>query len=217
MIITHLFKPLSALTDEELMQRVSSKDDDRAYGELYHRHARKLMGFFFRQTGGDEALAADLTQDTFMRVWTARNKFATSFLHSARDPFGVQVSGSKSQVSGFRTWMLTIGYNLVKNHYRLSEHQKQYEQFVVQTGEEVAESNIVEHLDNKAFDQALKQHLEKMPPESRLLFSLRFEEELTVPQIAVVMSIPEGTVKSRLHILTRSLKQKLNYHDTVRR
>ena len=190
------FKPLSALTDEELMQRVSSKDDDRAYGELYHRHARKLMGFFFRQSGGDEALAADLTQDTFMRVWTARSKF----------------SGSS-----FRTWLLTIGYNLVKNHYRLSEHQKQYEQFVVQTGEEVAESNIVEHLDNKAFDQALKQHLEKMPPESRLLFSLRFEEELTVPQIAVVMSVPEGTVKSRLHILTQSLKQKFNYHDTVRR
>lgn len=194
MIITHLFKPLSALTDEELMQRVSSKDDDRAYGELYHRHARKLMGFFFRQSGGDEALAADLTQDTFMRVWTARSKF---------------------QDSGFRTWMLTIGYNLVKNHYRLSEHQRQYEQFVVQTGEEVAESNIVEHLDNKAFDQALKQLLEKMSPESRLLFSLRFEEELTIPQIAVVMALPEGTVKSRLHILTQSLKQKFNYHDTV--
>ena len=189
-------KPLSSLTDEELMQRVSSKDDDRAYSELYHRHARRLMGFFFRQSGGDEALAADLTQDAFMRVWTARDKF----------------SGSS-----FRTWLLTIGYNLVKNHYRLSEHQKQYEQFVVQTGEEVAESNIVEHLDNKAFDQALKQHLEKMLPESRLLFSLRFEEELTVPQIAVVMSVPEGTVKSRLHILTQSLKQKFNYHDTVRR
>lgn len=196
MTIPMFLNPLSSLKDEELMLRVSSKDDDRAYGELYHRHARRLMGFFFRQSGGDEALAADLTQDAFMRVWTARDKF----------------SGSS-----FRTWLLTIGYNLVKNHYRLSEHQKQYEQFVVQTGEEVAESNIVEHLDNKAFDQALKQHLEKMPPESRLLFSLRFEEELTVPQIAVVMSVPEGTVKSRLHILTQSLKQKFNYHDTVRR
>lgn len=196
MTLPMFLTPLASLTDDELMRRVTEDGDDRAYGELYHRHARKLMGFFFRQSGGDEALAADLTQDTFMRVWTARSKF---------------------QDSGFRTWMLTIGYNLVKNHYRLSEHQKQYEQFVVQTGEEVAESNIVEHLDNKAFDQALKQHLEKMPPESRLLFSLRFEEELTVPQIAVVMSIPEGTVKSRLHILTQSLKQKLNYHDTVRR
>lgn len=196
MKIPIFLKPLSSFTDEELMQRVSSKDDDRAYSELYHRHARRLMGFFFRQSGGDEALAADLTQDAFMRVWTARDKF----------------SGSS-----FRTWLLTIGYNLVKNHYRLSEHQKQYKQFVVQTGEEVAESNIVEHLDNKAFDQALKQLLEKMSPESRLLFSLRFEEELTIPQIAVVMALPEGTVKSRLHILTQSLKQKLNYHDTVRR
>ena len=188
MIITHLFKPLSALTDDELMQRVSSKDDDRAYGELYHRHARRLMGFFYRQTGGNEAQAADLTQDTFMRVWTARDRF----------------SGSS-----FRTWLLTIGYNLLKNHYRHSEHQRQYELFVVQTAEEVADNNIAEHLDSKAFDQALSRLLEKMPPESRLLFSLRFEEELTVPQIAVVMAIPEGTVKSRLHILTQMLKQKL--------
>jgi RNA polymerase sigma-70 factor (ECF subfamily) len=105
--------------------------------------------------------------------------------------------------------LLTIGYNLLKNHYRHSEHQRQYELFVVQTAEEVADNNIAEHLDSKAFDQALSRLLEKMPPESRLLFSLRFEEELTVPQIAVVMAVPEGTVKSRLHILTQRLKQKL--------
>jgi RNA polymerase sigma-70 factor (ECF subfamily) len=57
--------------------------------------------------------------------------------------------------------------------------------------------------------------LEKLPPESRLLFSLRFEEELAVPQIAEIMAIPEGTVKSRLFALTQSLKQKLNHHDTI--
>ena len=188
MIISHLFKPLSALTDDELMQRVSSKDDDRAYSELYHRHARRLMGFFYRQTGDDEALAADLTQDTFMRVWTARDRF----------------SGSS-----FRTWLLTIGYNLLKNHYRHSEHEKDYESFAKQTQEEASDNDIIDQLDQKAFDQALSLLLEKMPPESRLLFSLRFEEELTVPQIAVIMSVPEGTVKSRLHILTQMLKQKL--------
>ena len=195
MIITHLFKPLSALKDEELMQRVSSKDDDRAYDELYHRHARRLMGFFFRQTGGNETLAADLTQDAFMRVWTARDKF--------------QVSGSKFQVSGFHTWLLTIGYNLLKNHYRHSEHEKDYESFAIQTQEEASDNDIIDQLDQQTFDQTLKRLLEKMSPESRLLFSLRFEEELTVPQIAVVMAVPEGTVKSRLHILTQTLKQKL--------
>ena len=190
------FKPLSALTDDELMQWVGSKYDDRAYGELYHRHARRLMGFFFRQMNGDEALAADLTQDAFMRVWTARNRF----------------SGTN-----FRTWLLTIAYNLVKGHYRHSEYQRQYELFSKQTGEEVADSGIIDQMDNEAFDQALRLLLEKMPPEGRLLFSLRFEEELTVPQIAAVMSLPEGTVKSRLHTLTQTLKQKLNRNDDIRR
>ena len=188
MIISHFFKSLSALTDEELMQRIGSKDDDRAYDELYHRHARRLMGFFFRQTGGDETLAADLTQDTFMRVWTARDKFSGSSFH---------------------TWLLTIGYNLLKNHYRHSEHEKDYESFAMQTQEEASDNDIIDQLDQQTFDQALSRLLEKMPPESRMLFSLRFEEELTVPQIAAVMAIAEGTVKSRLHILTQSLKQKL--------
>jgi RNA polymerase sigma-70 factor (ECF subfamily) len=170
------------------MQRVSSKDDDRAYNTLYHRHARRLMGFFYRQMGGDEPLAADLTQDTFMRVWTARDRFAGSCFH---------------------TWLLTIGYNLLKNHYRHSEHEKDYESFAMQIQEQVGDNDIIDQLDQQAFDQALSRLLEKMPSESRLLFSLRFEEELTVPQIAVVMAVPEGTVKSRLHILTQTLKQKL--------
>ena len=196
MINVQYFKPLSALTDEELMQRVSSKDDDRAYGELYHRHARRLMGFLYRQMNGDEALAADLTQDAFMRVWTARNKF----------------SGTN-----FRTWLLTIGYNLVRNHYRHNEHQKQYELFSKQTGEESADSIIIDQMESDAFDHALRQLLETLPSESRLLFSFRFEEELTIPEIAALMELPEGTVKSRLHILTQTLRQKLNRHEDFRR
>ena len=189
-------KPLASLSDEELMQRVSSKDDDRAYDELYHRHARRLMGLFYRQMNGDEALAADLTQDAFMRVWTARDRF----------------SGSN-----FRTWLLTIGYNLIKNHYRQTEHQKQYELFSRQTGEEAADNNIIDKMENDAFDQTLRQELEKLPSETRLLFSFRFEEELTVPEIAALMGIPEGTVKSRLYMLTQTLKQKFNQYDYIRR
>ena len=194
MTLPLLLKPFSSLTDDELMQRVSSKDDDRAFGELYRRQARRLMGFFFRQLNGDEALAADLTQDAFMRVWTARDKF----------------SGTN-----FRTWMFTISYNLLKNHYRHDEHQKEYESFSKQTQEEVADNHIVEQIDNDAFDQALRKTLETLPAESRLLFSFRFEEELTVPEIADLMGLPEGTVKSRLHTLTQTLKQKLNRHEYI--
>ena len=188
MTISHLFKPLSSLTDDELMQKVSEKDDDRAFGELYHRHARRLMGFFFRQLERDEALASDFMQDAFMRVWTARDKFAGT---------------------SFRTWLFTIAFNLLKNHYRHAEHQKQFEQFVSLHQPTTEDSKIIEQLDDEAFNKALRQELEHMSSDARLLFSLRFEEELSVPQIAEVMAIPEGTVKSRLYTLTQSLKKKL--------
>lgn len=189
MIISHLFKPLGSLTDDDLMQRVRKGDDDRALGELYHRHARRLMGFFFRQTNKDEALAADLTQDTFMRVWTARDKFAGT---------------------NFRTWLFTIAFNLLKNHYRHAEHQKQYELFAAQHQTAIEDIKIIDQLDDDAFSDALRRELERMSSDARLLFSLRFEEELSIPQIAEVMTIPEGTVKSRLHTLTQTLRQKLN-------
>ena len=186
----HLFhKPLASLSDDELMTMVSSKDDDRAYGELYRRHARRLMGFFFRQVGKDEDLAADLMQDAFMRLWTSRNKF----------------SGT-----GFSTWLFTIGFNLLRNHYRHDEHRKQYELYSSKQQKVAADAHIIEQIDSRDFDLALQRELEKLPPEGRLLFSLRFEEELTVPQIAEVMAVPEGTIKSRLHALTQTLKQKLN-------
>ncbi|MBR4130016.1 MAG: sigma-70 family RNA polymerase sigma factor [Bacteroidaceae bacterium] len=196
MTLPLLLKPFSSLTDDELMQRVSIKDDDRAFGELYRRYARRLMVFFFRQLNGDEALSADLTQDAFMRVWAARDKF----------------SGTH-----FRTWIFTISYNLLKNHYRHDEHQKQYEWFSKQTKEEVADNHIIEQMDNDTFDQALRKALEMLPAESRLLFSFRFEEELTVPEIAELMGLAEGTVKSRLYTLTQTLKQKLYQHEYIRR
>lgn len=189
MILSHLFKPLGSLTDDELMQRVSCKDDDRAFDLLYRRHARRLMGFFFRQLDMNEAVAADFTQDAFMRIWTARNKFVGT---------------------NFRTWLFTIAFNLVKNHYRHAEHQQHYEQFLALHQAVTEDSNVVETLDSEALDRALKQELERMSPDALLLFSLRFEEELSVPQIAEVMAIPEGTVKSRLHTLTQTLKKKLN-------
>ena len=186
----HLFhKPLASLTDDELMTMVNSKDDDRAYGELYRRHARRLMGFFFRQVGKDEDSAADLVQDAFLRLWTSRNKF---------------------NGTGFSTWLFTISFNLLRNHYRHDEHRKQYELYSSKQQELAADAHIIEQIDSRDFDLALQRELEKLPPDGRLLFSLRFEEALTVPQIAEVMAIPEGTVKSRLHALTQTLKQKLN-------
>ena len=194
MRITLFQKPLGRLSDDELMLRVSSKNDDRAYSELYHRHARRLTGFFFRQVDKDNALAADLMQDTFLRIWLSRHKF----------------SGT-----GFSTWLFCISFNLLKNHYRHAEKQRLYEQHTEKQDRVETDQNIIEHIDSKAFDHALQKEIEQLSPDNRILFSLRFEEELTIPQISEVMALPEGTVKSRLHALTQTLKQKLTHSERI--
>ena len=43
----------------------------------------------------------------------------------------------------------------------------------------------------------------------------RYEEELTVPQVAAVLGVPEGTVKSRLHYLLQHLRQKLKAYERL--
>ena len=187
-----LFRNKASLSDEDLMCRVSSKDDDRAFDELYHRHARRVMGFLVRQLS-DEDRAADLVQDAFMRVWSSRERY---------------MSGAD-----FSTWLFSIAYNLVKNEYRRSGYSADCAEHVAMTTTEEQDDELELHMDNKRFDEALRAELSLLDADSRLLFSLRFEEEMTVPQIAKVMNIPEGTVKSRQHTIVRNLKNKLKIYE----
>ena len=187
--------PIASLSDEDLMKRVASKDDDRAFDELYHRHARRVMGFLMRQLGDSER-AADLVQDAFLRLWSSRERY---------------LSGKC-----FSTWLFSIAYNLLKNEYRRSGYSVEYAEHVINRTTEEQDDDLDVKLDDKLFDAALRQELSLLDAESRLLFSLRFEEEMTVPQIAEVMKIPEGTVKSRQHTIIKKKKKKLKIYEIRR-
>lgn len=195
MRIPLIFVNKASLSDEELMKRVASKDDDRAFDELYHRHARRVMGFLMRQLGDSER-AADLVQDAFLRLWSSRERYLSD--------------------KCFSTWLFSIAYNLLKNEYRRSGYSVEYAEHVINSTTEEQDDDLDVKLDDRLFDAALRQELSLLDAESRLLFSLRFEEEMTVPQIAEVMKIPEGTVKSRQHTIIRNLKQKLKIYEIRR-
>ena len=195
MRIPLFFNSIASLSDEDLMARVASKDDDRAFDELYHRHARRVMGFIMRQLS-DSDRAADLVQDAFLRLWSSRERYIAD--------------------KCFSTWLFSIAYNLLKNEYRRSGYSVEYAEHVINNTTEEQDDDLDVKLDDKLFDAALRQELSLLDAESRLLFSLRFEEEMTVPQIAEVMKIPEGTVKSRQHTIIRNLKQKLKIYEIRR-
>lgn len=202
-----LFINYKSLSDERLLELVRLKADERAFDELYRRYARLLQGFFFRRTGGNNDLAADLMQDVFMRVWqTGAQANSPSKLE------GVPERRGRVFENSFRTWLFTVAYNLLKNQYRTLQHEQDY-LATLPTEEPAEEDNTPLQLDAETFDRALQRELQRLSEPQQLLFELRFTQELTVPEIAVILNIPEGTVKSRLHTLTSYLRQKLQNYE----
>ena len=178
---------LSAQTDEQLMKR-ASQGNDRAFEELYNRHARRLQGFFSRRLGNDSDLAADFMHDTFLRLYAARERYNSE--------------------KNFRAWLYTIAYNLIKNHFR-----NQF-RMVYNVSDDVASDTTIDvELDETIFHNALREVLRSLQEPLAMLFSLHYEEELTIPQIAQITQLPEGTVKSRLHKTMNIIKMKLKQYE----
>ncbi len=189
MSIFHL-KPLRQQTDEQLMARAAA-GSDTAFEELYRRYARRLKGFFFLQLGGNEELAADATHDVFLRAYEARNSYQE----------GHRVD----------TWLFTIAYNICRNHYRSNAYEAQL--LATLDAEPVSNQQIEVELDEATLDQALEQVLSDLPSQLHQIFSLHYQEELTIPQIAEIVGIPEGTVKSRLHKTMNIIRKKLKKYE----
>ena len=184
--------PLRQQSDEQLMLRVGA-GSDAAFDELYRRYVRRLQGFFFRQLGGDEDAAADATHDAFLRLFEARDRYV-----EGRD---------------FATWLFTIAYNLCRNRYRRNAYEADY--LATLDAEPVTTEDIEVEMDRETLQRALASVLEKLPAPLRLLFSLRYEEELSVPQIATILDIPQGTVKSRLHKVMTIIRRELSEFNVV--
>jgi RNA polymerase sigma-70 factor, ECF subfamily len=178
-------------TDEQLMLQ-AAQGCEAAFAEIYRRYARRLQGFFFRQVGGDAEQAADLMQETFLKAFAAKKGYRP----------GTDVS----------PWLFTIAYNLCRNVYRRQGHE-----LMPLTQNElnsVAADDVEVDIDSHILSAALSEVLGQLPSEARLLFSLHYEEEMSVPQLAQMYGLPEGTVKSRLHRIMNLIKSKLKRYET---
>jgi len=85
------------LSDERLMELIV-RGDERAFGALYDRYQRKLIGYFARMLWNDRERAQDLLQELFTKI--------------ARQP------GSYDPARPFSTWLYSVANNMCKNEYR---------------------------------------------------------------------------------------------------
>jgi RNA polymerase sigma-70 factor (ECF subfamily) len=190
-----LFKPkYNSLTDEELMKALS-KGDQRAFDELYKRFYAQLLGYFKNMLWGDREKAEDMVHDIFAKIIKNPDYFDTN--------------------RSFRTWLFSVASNMCKNEYKKQAVRKNTSTGVEDYRSISSSTNVLAEVQDNQFQQAFEENLAKMDEKHREVFALRHLEGLSMKEIAEVMEINEGTVKSRLFYATKFLAEKLKVYNPV--
>jgi RNA polymerase sigma-70 factor (ECF subfamily) len=162
--------------------------DAAAWEELVRLHTRRVYGLCYRFTGR-EAEAQDLTQDVFLRVFRALGSF-------------------RSTEGSFTTWLARLTRNLLIDHYRRTRNERVTDSIEEQlprieggrTGDGVSAPKRPDSaVAGREASELLQGALGKLSPELRETIILRDLQEMEYREIAEVLAIPEGTVKSRLN------------------
>ena len=143
-----------------------------------------------RMMGYDVQLARDMVQDLFTRIWEHRDRFKAD--------------------ASFTTWMFSIAYNMCKNEYRHKEVVQTYQEHIMTTTTDIATDDTLEQQQRR---QMLTKAINALPENQKPLFLLRYEEELTVPEIARITMLPEGTIKTRLLTALKSVKESMDKYN----
>ena len=173
--------------DEELMLLIA-KNDNLAFGELYDRYARKLVNFFYRMLNKDSAKSQDFLHDLFLKIIEHPEKF--------------------NPEKKFSTWIYSIAYNMCKNEYKRNNYKAQYHEYLNQNSKQYYEF-IKENSDMNNFSESLHSELSQLDESQRIVFLLRYNDELSINEIAEITGSPTGTVKSRLFYVLKKLANKL--------
>jgi len=168
--------------DAELVERCLAGEQS-AWEELVRVHTRRVYAICYRFTGSDLE-AQDLTQEVFLRVFRSVRSF-------------------RAGEGSFTVWLSRLTRNLLIDHYRrtkLDRATDSIEEQLPMLEEKKAMSARTEGLlAGREASELLQGALEKLSPELRETVILRDIEELEYKEIAQVLNVPEGTVKSRLN------------------
>ena len=177
-------------TDSEAM-RLRSGDLD-ALAVLMDRYQHRLYRYLLRIVTQQSA-AEDLFQQTWLRVMERIQKY---------DP-----------ERGFEGWLFSVAHNLAIDYLRRRQPQSLDEPaFSGKRHSELARSEDAGALNwllSREKTDLVLRAITDLPPAFREVITLRFEEEMKLEEIADTLSVPMGTVKTRLHRALKALKHSL--------
>ena len=180
--------------DASLVERCLS-GQDAAWEDLVKTQSRRVYGICYRFTGSDSE-AQDLTQEVFLRVFKSLKSF-------------------RSGEGSFVVWLSRLTRNLLIDHYRRTKLDRATDSIENQGPALVERTRADGLLAGREASEMLQAALQRLSPELRETVILRDLEELEYREIAQVLDVPEGTVKSRLNRgraeLARVLKRNVGH------
>ena len=172
------------LPDLDLMQKVQ-EGDMVSYNTLVDRYKDRLFNMLTRMLSSEDE-ARDLLQETFLRVW--QHKMSYDFRYA------------------FSTWIYTIALNLARNELR---RRKKFKFFDIFDYSDKIPAKEERKTEAPKLRELLDTEIQRLPEKCRTAFVLRDVDSLSYEEIAQVLSIPLGTVKSRVNRARSILRKRL--------
>ncbi|HZQ63913.1 MAG TPA: sigma-70 family RNA polymerase sigma factor [Gaiellaceae bacterium] len=171
-------------TDEDLLARVAEGDRD-AFGDLYRRYARAVLGLALRRLG-DRGRAEDAVQEAFASVWRAARSYRRE-----RGPVA--------------PWLYAVARNAIADRGRA-----RIEPAAEPVDQASGEPGPADHAEHSWVAWRVHSALQQLPETERTVLELAYWGELSQSEIASFLGIPLGTVKTRTRSGLRRLADELD-------
>jgi len=184
------------LSDAQIMLRVKGGDDS-AFEYLVQKYRRPMLSFMYRMAH-NSAVAEDLAQEVFLRVYRSREKYEAS--------------------AKFTTWLYRIASNLAVNHARDTRHQRP--ENTVSLDEPDQETGLTMDLPDNSLTAeesiarrerlaAIRQRVEALPERQKMALIMHKYQQMDYRQIAEVLKLSESAIKSLLFRAYETLRVQL--------
>ena len=178
-----------SISDADCVRRIIQRGETDAFEILVRRHEKTIFNLVYRMLG-DYDDAAEVSQEVFLSAYRAIGQFRGD--------------------ANFSTWLYRIALNHATTRRR-SMSSRQQKTVPIDDMEPLSDPELgpAETLERKEIRERVQLALNKLEPDDATMILLRDLQDISYDEVARVLEIPVGTVKSRLHRARQALKTQL--------